>query len=64
MDAFRKITNRVKSSKKKKNDLGLDDIFKPDWFTYEMITKFLYGVCQPHTIKNSEVKCVISQKYV
>ncbi|XP_016664777.1 uncharacterized protein LOC107885617 [Acyrthosiphon pisum] len=54
MATYRKLANRVKSSKK--TGSGSEDIFKPDWFVYEIMARFLHGVCQPHTTKNSEVK--------
>jgi len=56
MATFRKLHNRVKSSKK--TGSGLDDIYKPNWFAYEAMTKFLHSVNEPNTTKSSEVKCI------
>jgi len=53
MATYRKLVNKVKTSKKMGS--GLDDIYKPDWFAYEAMGKFLHSVNQPNTTKSSEV---------
>ncbi|XP_015373732.1 PREDICTED: uncharacterized protein LOC107168738 [Diuraphis noxia] len=53
MVTFRKLVNKVKASKK--TGWGLDDIYKPDWFAYEAMAKFLHSVNQPNATKSSEV---------
>ena len=57
MATFRKLNNKVKASKK--TGSGLDDIYKPDWFAYESMAKFLHSVNQPNTTKSSEVNVFI-----
>ncbi|KAL4091218.1 hypothetical protein QTP88_025943 [Uroleucon formosanum] len=52
MATFRKLVNKVKASKKTGSGL---DIYKPDWFAYEAMAKFLHSVNQPNTIKSSRV---------
>lgn len=53
MATYRKLINKVKASKKA--GAGSDSTFKPEWFAYEVMARFLHGVCQPHTTKSSEV---------
>lgn len=53
MSTFRKLASKVKGSKM--TGSGTADIYKPDWFAYEIMAKFLHGVFQPRVTQNTEV---------
>lgn len=55
MATFRKIENKMKS--RKKTGSGLD-IYKPHWFAYEFMAKFLREPHQLHATKYTEVKYI------
>ncbi|KAF0705177.1 MADF domain-containing protein, partial [Aphis craccivora] len=42
--------------KKQIKNSSSEDIYKPDWFAYEAMAKFLHSVNQPNTTRNSEIK--------
>lgn len=53
MGTFRKLHTKVKASER--TGKGTDDLYKPDWFAYEQMAKFLYSVYSPRETKSSEV---------
>lgn len=53
MATYRKLHTKVKSSMKMGS--GADEVFKPDWFAYEQMAKFLQSVYSPRKTKSSEV---------
>lgn len=53
MGTFRKLSLKVKASKR--TGSGTDGVFKPEWFAYEHMARFLHGVFQPRQTKNAEV---------
>lgn len=52
MGTFRKLNSRVKASSR--TGSGTDEIFKPDWFAYELMARFLHSVYNPRETQDSE----------
>jgi len=61
MSTFRKLASKVKGSKKTGSDTA--DVYKPDWFAYEVMAKFLHGVLQPRVTQNTDVSPNYNQLY-
>lgn len=57
MSTYRKMASKVRASKK--TGSGSDDVYKPDWFAYEKMAKFLHAVVQPRTTITSEVNIIL-----
>jgi hypothetical protein len=57
MATFRPLLKRVKASMKTGKDA--DDIFKPSWFAFETMAKFLHGIYQPRKAINTQVCYVV-----
>lgn len=53
MGTFRKLNAKVKSTMT--TGSSTDNIFKPDWFAYEQMAKFLHSVYSPRKTQSSEV---------
>jgi hypothetical protein len=53
--AFRPLLNKVKASMKKRK--GADEVYRPGWFAFEAMAKFLDGVYQPRSTMNT--KCML-----
>jgi hypothetical protein len=53
MASFRPLLNKVKASIKMRK--GTDEVYRPSWFAYETMAKFLDGVYQPRSTMNTEV---------
>lgn len=53
MATYRKLLQKVKRSSG--TGSGTDDVYKPDWFAFEYMHKFLHGIYKPIETKNSEV---------
>jgi len=64
MATFRPLLNKVKASMKTGN--GADDVYKPNWFAFETMARFLHGIYQPRNTVNTQVcsiycKCLTKQ---
>ena len=53
MASFRPLLNKVKASMKTRKDA--DEVYRPSWFAYETMAKFLDGVYQPRSTMNTKV---------
>lgn len=53
MATFRPLLNKVKESSK--TGSGVEDVYKPNWFAYECMAKFLVGVYTPKTTTSTQV---------
>ncbi|XP_071056526.1 uncharacterized protein [Onthophagus taurus] len=53
MGTFRKCHAKVKGSMK--TGSGAEDVFKPEWFAYEQMARFLNSTYNPRKTKSSEV---------
>jgi len=54
MSTYQKLASKVRGSREKIGS-GTVDIYKPDWFAYDYMGKFLHGVFQPRVTQNTEV---------
>jgi hypothetical protein len=53
MATFRPLLNKVKASMK--TGKGADEVYRPSWFAFETMAKFLNGIYQPRNIVNTQV---------
>jgi len=53
MSTFRPLLSKVKVSMG--TGSGADDVYKPNWFAYETMAKFLVGVSQPRSTISTQV---------
>ena len=53
MASFRPLLNKVKASMK--TSKGADEVYRPSWFAFEAMAKFLDGVYQPRSTMNTKV---------
>ena len=51
--ALRPLLNKVKASMNTRK--GADEVYRPSWFAYETMAKFLDGVYQPRSAMNTKV---------
>jgi Alcohol dehydrogenase transcription factor Myb/SANT-like. len=54
MASFRPLLSRVKASMKTRK--GADEVYRPTWFAFETMAKFLGGVYQPRSTINTKVR--------
>lgn len=57
MASFRKLLQKVKDTTK--TGSGSQNVFKPDWFAFEFMYRFLHGVYMPNKTTDSEVSWFI-----
>lgn len=57
MATFRPLLNKVKASMK--TGKGADEVYKPSWFAFESMAKFLYGIYQPRSTINTQVCYIV-----
>jgi len=53
MSTFRPLLNKVKGSMG--TGSSAEDVYKPNWFAYETMAKFLFGVYQPRSTISTQV---------
>jgi len=53
MSTFRPLLSKVKGSMK--TGSSAEDVYKPNWFAYETMAKFLFGACQPRSTISTQV---------
>lgn len=56
MATYRKLLTKVRM--RRKTRLGADKVYKPKWFAYELMAKFLHGIYQPNATQSSEVSTI------
>ncbi|CAI6358770.1 unnamed protein product [Macrosiphum euphorbiae] len=61
MASFRPLLSKVKSSMK--TGSGVDDVYKPNWFAFETMAKFLVSVYQPRPTISTQVSFIIISYY-
>jgi hypothetical protein len=56
--AFRPLLNKVKAGTETGN--VADEVYRPSWFAFETMTKFLDGVYRPRSTMNTKVRWIVT----
>lgn len=53
MSTFRPLLKKVKATSG--TGTGSEEVFKPTWFAYERMARFLHGIFQPRNTQNTDL---------
>lgn len=59
--SFRPLLSKVKSSMR--TGSGADDVYKPNWFAFETMAKFLVSVYQPRLTISTQISFIIISSF-